>query len=306
MSADNPVVSVIIPAYNRARVIVDCIESVFAQTFKDFELIVVDDGSTDETAGVLQSYGNRLRYLVQENAGPGDARNYGIREAGGEYIAFIDSDDLWLPEKLEKQYSAAKECSHKPVLWFCDEENLLESGERHESEWEMFDRFRPDVERGGFGVLQTPNEELVRGYIISTSTVMARRDALVKIGMYRPGQRESEDLDLYVRLAREGTFGFVNQSLAVRQMQSDKTNFLTVRAYRERRRIFASLAGDDALSPPARSMARANWEGAIISTQGILRREGKKAEAKKEIRTFPLWWARPGLLARYASLLLGG
>jgi glycosyltransferase involved in cell wall biosynthesis len=98
-----PKVSVIVPTYNRSHFVCDAIDSILNQTFKDFEVITVDDGSTDNTQGVLQKYGSRLYYIYQQNHGLPAARNTGIEAAKGEYIAFLDDDDLWFPEKLEKQ-----------------------------------------------------------------------------------------------------------------------------------------------------------------------------------------------------------
>ncbi len=96
-------VSIIIPTYNRADVISETIDNVFSQTYKNFELIVVDDGSTDGTPAILRKYANRIRVITQKNAGPAAARNRGIEVSGGDIIAFQDSDDLWEPTKLERQ-----------------------------------------------------------------------------------------------------------------------------------------------------------------------------------------------------------
>ncbi len=98
-----PLVSVIIATYNRADYLPATVASVLGQTFRDFELIVVDDGSTDETARVLAPFTDRLRYVYQENAERGAARNHGVRLAAGKYVAFLDSDDLWVPNKLEAE-----------------------------------------------------------------------------------------------------------------------------------------------------------------------------------------------------------
>src|SRR5437763_447547 len=96
-------VSVIIPAYNFARYVPEAIDSVLAQTYAPFEVIVVDDGSTDDTPKVLAAYGNRIRAIRQVNQGVAAARNTGLAAAGGEYVAFIDSDDTWEPRKLQLQ-----------------------------------------------------------------------------------------------------------------------------------------------------------------------------------------------------------
>ncbi|MCM8782638.1 MAG: glycosyltransferase family 2 protein, partial [Candidatus Omnitrophica bacterium] len=96
-------VNIIIPTYNRSLFLCKAIESILAQTFNDFEIIVVDDGSTDNTRSVLEKYGYPIRYLYQQKQGRSEARNTGIKIAKGEYIAFLDDDDIWMPDKLEKQ-----------------------------------------------------------------------------------------------------------------------------------------------------------------------------------------------------------
>ena len=95
-----PLVSVIIPAYNRGWILTEAIDSVLTQDFKDYELIVVDDGSTDNTRAILDTYGQDIIVLRQVNKGVSAARNLGIAEAEGQLVAFLDSDDLWLPRKL--------------------------------------------------------------------------------------------------------------------------------------------------------------------------------------------------------------
>jgi len=101
-----PVVSVIIPAYNHVRFVGQCIDSVLTQTYTDYEVVVVDDGSQDGTSAILQGYGDRIVYIRQENAGTQAARNRAIRASTGEFIALLDSDDAWLPMKLQRQLAA--------------------------------------------------------------------------------------------------------------------------------------------------------------------------------------------------------
>jgi glycosyltransferase involved in cell wall biosynthesis len=98
-----PKVSVVIPTYNRAKLVLDSIDSVLEQTFRDFELIVVDDGSTDDTRETLQMYGDRIQYIHKKNGGVSDALNCGIHHAKGDWIGILGSDDTWLPNKLEVQ-----------------------------------------------------------------------------------------------------------------------------------------------------------------------------------------------------------
>src|SRR2546430_1228645 len=102
-SMPEPLVSVILPVYNREKSVARAVESVLAQTYRPLELIVVDDGSTDGTRGVLEQFGGRIALLRQPNAGAYSARNLGLRHARGELVAFIDSDDIWLPHRLSAQ-----------------------------------------------------------------------------------------------------------------------------------------------------------------------------------------------------------
>lgn len=98
-----PLISVVIPTYNRAHYVCEAIDSVLAQTYKNIEIIAVDDGSTDNTKDIIQQYSSRIKYIYQNNAGPSAARNNGIKQSNGDLIAFLDSDDIWLAEKLERQ-----------------------------------------------------------------------------------------------------------------------------------------------------------------------------------------------------------
>src|SRR5712692_4545848 len=105
--AARPLVSVVIPAYNAGDYIVETLGSALAQTYAHREIIVIDDGSTDDTHRRVEPYLRQIRYIRQENAGEGGARNTGLRAATGDYLAFLDADDLWLPEKLEVQLQVA-------------------------------------------------------------------------------------------------------------------------------------------------------------------------------------------------------
>src|SRR5216684_2095663 len=110
----NPKVSVVIPNYNRAAKVQNAIQSVLLQTFSDLEVIVVDDGSSDGTGRILgETYGDRIRYCFQTNQGASVARNRGIEEARGEWIAFLDSDDLWEKDKVEYQFKALEQFGHQ-------------------------------------------------------------------------------------------------------------------------------------------------------------------------------------------------
>ena len=188
----NPKVSVVIPTYNSARFIVETLESVFAQTYRDYEVIVVDDGSTDNTKEVLKPYMSRIRYIYKENGGPASARNVGIKNARGEYIAFLDSDDLWLPEKLEKQIRYFEE--HPEIgMVFAD---CIRFGE------EVSNTSRNDTKQ------LISNDMFVNIWwynIVPTSTVMVKRVCFDKVGLFNESREieGTEDKEMWLRIARE-------------------------------------------------------------------------------------------------------
>ncbi len=111
-----PKVSVIIPTYNSANYLPEAIESVLAQTYKDFEIIVIDDGSTDNTKDVVAPYLDRIIFSEVPNGGPARARNRAIRESSSEYVAFLDADDIWYPDKLERQLTVFSENQHYSLV----------------------------------------------------------------------------------------------------------------------------------------------------------------------------------------------
>ncbi len=183
-----PTVSVIIPTYNRAHLIREALESVFSQTYRDYEVIVVDDGSTDNTREILASYRDRIHIVWQENQGISAARNRGILLARGKYLAFLDSDDRWLPEKLERQVSYLDQNSYMGLvsshLW------RYEIGKEKERE-----RVPRSIGRS-FGELVTgPN-------FIDTSTVVIRKRCIEVVGNFDESMPAAEDWELWVRIAK--------------------------------------------------------------------------------------------------------
>jgi glycosyltransferase involved in cell wall biosynthesis len=183
----NPQVSVIIPTYNRARIIKEAVDSVLAQDFKHFELIVVDDGSTDNTSDVLAPYGDDVSIFFQENKGVSAARNRGIAEASGQFIAFLDSDDLWLPKKLATQVDFFNQT---PDALICQTEEV----------WI----------RNGIRVNPKKQHKKPSGMIferslalclVSPSAVMMRRELLDSAGGFDETLPVCEDYDLWLRIS---------------------------------------------------------------------------------------------------------
>src|SRR5438477_8352790 len=139
-------VSVVIPTFNSADYLVQAIQSVLAQTYQDFEIIVVDDASTDNTNGVLQSFADRICYVRQDRGGPSAARNRGILQARGELIAFLDADDLWRPTKLARQVDYLK-CHPQACLVYTDFTRGSRPGSNNESRLRDFKTRMAGAER---------------------------------------------------------------------------------------------------------------------------------------------------------------
>ena len=195
-----PRVSVIIPAFNASRFISQAIESVLDQTFTDRELIVVDDGSTDDTASLVMKYGEKLRYIYQKNQGLSSARNTGIVKAEGEYIGFLDADDYWDREKLRHQVALLDSSPDTGVVY---------------TALKVVDKDNREIEERGC---------LVRGRVFfslltencvvgSCSSALIRRECFEKAGTFDEMLSASEDWDLWLRIAPYYLFDFVDLPL---------------------------------------------------------------------------------------------
>ncbi|MCP4745316.1 MAG: glycosyltransferase family 2 protein [Desulfobacteraceae bacterium] len=180
-------VSVVIATFNRCTMLKKAVESVFAQTYPHYELIVVDDGSTDDTKELLAGYGPRLRAICQPNRGVSAARNAGIRAASGELVALLDSDDYWLPEKLEMQTSFFKS---NPSAMICQSEEIwirmgvrVNPGKRHRKySGYIFEKTLPLC-------------------LVSPSAVMMRKKLLQEVGLFDEQLPACEDYDLWLRIS---------------------------------------------------------------------------------------------------------
>jgi glycosyltransferase involved in cell wall biosynthesis len=211
---ENPKVSVVIPTYNRAAKVQSTIESVLAQTVTDIEVIVVDDGSSDDTGRVLDEvFGDHIRYYAQTNQGVSAARNKGISEARGEWIAFLDSDDLWEPEKLELQLKALGEFSAQCGACYTDV-RLMNHPETR-SLFQMAEHVCRHED--AMGINGNVLEVLVRpgggGMVVCISSVVARADAVRTTGGFDPTLGFYADSEFMFRLAMLTGFCYVNRVL---------------------------------------------------------------------------------------------
>lgn len=193
-----PIISIVMPAYNAVPYIGETLDSVFQQTFTDYEVIVINDGSPDtvELENALDPHLNRIRYLKQKNLGAGAARNEGLRAAQGELIAFLDADDLWLPTYLEQQVEFLRQGSFDLVC--ADAMHFGDSPWAGKTFMEAFMASAPPAGEITFRGLVSAEQSLI------TSGIVARRAAIVEVGLFDETLRNSQDFDLWLRLARHG------------------------------------------------------------------------------------------------------
>ena len=195
-----PTVSVVIPAYNAARYVEAAVDSVLGQTFRDVEVLVVDDGSTDGTGAVLSRYGKAIRYLRQENSGVSAARNRGIQESTGRYVGFLDADDTWFPEKLDQQIAALETSGQHRACYsahvICTEALTPLAVQR-------------SVRRGS-----ALEDLLLRGNVVgSICTVVCDRSLFSIVGNFDLSLSQCADWDMWVRLATITEFLYLDEPL---------------------------------------------------------------------------------------------
>lgn len=243
---EEPTVSVIVPTYNRADLLQRALDSVFAQTYRNFELIVIDDASTDNTDALLHGYPDpRLRVLRQpSNRGVAASRNWGMREATGPLIAFLDSDDEWFPQKLAHQVARFAVLPESVGLIYCAVETVDSEG-----------NLRTDLPAPHSGYLQS--RLLLNNFIVGGSCAMIRRSVLATAGYFDETLPAIEDYDFWLRIARFYAFDYLAEPLvryfdpvrgdperdAERRSRNFMANFRARHAFYERNRHEMERAG---------------------------------------------------------------
>lgn len=197
-----PRVSVVIPTYNRCDYIKESLDSVLSQIFSGFEVIVVDDGSTDGTEEIIRPYLNRIRYLRQENRGAAVARNVGVRNAEGAYVAFMDSDDLSAPGHLQILHDFLERNPHYAMV--------IGNGAYLEGKFHNRDTVIPRERGKALKEKGVTVKDLFDGRIIRLQGTMTRKSVLEEIGLLDEWFRLSYDLDLSLRVIKSHRIGFVN------------------------------------------------------------------------------------------------
>jgi glycosyltransferase involved in cell wall biosynthesis len=291
-----PAVSVVIPAYNAAWCVRKAIDSVLAQDWRDRELIVVNDGSTDDTLAVLGSYGDAVRLVDQRNGGMSNARNAGIRAARGEFVAFLDSDDWWLPGKLAPQVDLLLA---RPDLGFCSCTARVE-----DMDGRLLNLWECPRWQGSFLVHLFGSGADVPG---SCSAVLARRELVLQAGAFDETLHGAEDPDLWIRLAAVSGYACLPEPAVVvlRRPGSVSRNLeamrdSTLRMMRKNRHLLP------------REFRGAYWRSCVAGVHGDYAkwryREGQRSAAIREVLSLlalsPVARGRLGL-ALLKDMLLG-
>jgi len=210
-----PKVSIIIPTYNQSQYLEEAMESVLNQTYQNIEIIIVDDGSTDNTSEVVKSFDNKIIYIPQKNKGASSARNAGIKKAQGQYVAFLDSDDMWIKNKLEKQI---KFIQNNPEI------GLLGTGC-----YQMVDINKMIYKKIFPAKNEILQKDLIKYNPFIQSSVIIKKDVFNHIDLYDEKFKESEDYDLWLRIAQKYKVANLEQALVTKRyyekgLSKDKDN----------------------------------------------------------------------------------
>ncbi len=264
-----PVVSIIMPAFNAEKFICETIKSVQTQTFSEWELIIVDDGSTDGTAEIIETFlsDKRVRLIRQKNGGVAAARNAALKIADGEWIAFLDADDVWFPEKLSEQMGVIRGNAGINLVFT---NYFLWDGER-----DLELRFKSEAKfpRGDY------NRRLIFHNLFGMSSVLLKRAALESIGAFDQSVAPAEDWDLWLRLADSGLRAVgINKPLLRYRMWSGNASKNSVRMMQSNVRVL-----EKGLDRSQDAERRRDYSRALQLARGNL----ELARASVEIRSNP-------------------
>ncbi len=273
----NPLISVIIPTYNRALTLQATIQSVLRQTYKEFEIIIIDDGSTDDTEQIINDFNDkRITYIRQDHRSASFARNKGIENAKGAYIAFLDSDDIWLPTKIEKQLGVFKNSKFNPGIVYCGIGYINESGEKTRG------KKLPAYKGNIFLYLLGARRNVVTGV---GSTVLVKRECFDKCGLFNEDMPYREDLELLIRISRKFTFDYVSEPLAKIRIHNKRMSSNIDSIIKGRDMLFEKIHND--LKKHRRVLAKYYYQtGVLYLKKGDTNKH--REYILKSIRAFPL------------------
>jgi|GEM_PF-993761 glycosyltransferase involved in cell wall biosynthesis len=304
----SPKLSVIIPTYNRAALLGKTLESVAAQTFSDYEVIVVDDGSTDRTEEAIERYLNdspglekRLRYFFQENQGKPLALNRGLAEARGEWIAFLDSDDLWLPNKIAEQFKVLQQIAPQSQACFTDA-RFINNANLHATAFECAGKRFTDRT----GVLSDPSE-LIGKFWVYIQTVLVHSRVLAKVGEFDPRFWIGDDEDFIFRLSLQTSLCYINSPLVLIDRTPQHEERLTELASRRTYEVLQLrqlklekwLRLTDRFGGAVQTALRKHLRGTYSEQANWLLVNRKYYEASQAAAMAARTQCRPGILAKW-------
>jgi len=264
-------VSVVIPAYNNAKATVKTVESVLNQSYKNIEIIVVDDGSTDNTAGLLKTYADsgKIKYVYKDNAGACSTRNVGIGLASGEYIGLLDCDDLYLPEKVElsvKFFDSNPDCGfvHSAAYFIDDNDKILREFSHRLS-----------------SMSKSMAKDLLLRDFICNSTVVLRKSCFDKVGLFDEEIFTPGDWDMWLRLAENYKAGYIDKPLvSYRVSSSYNLNHIDQVQKEELMVLKKRFSRNKTIGPQLQNRALSNLYYRCALSYILV---GKFEEAKKEL-----------------------
>lgn len=256
---DNPLVSVVIPLYNGEKFIRECLESVYQQTYRPIEVIVVDDGSTDRSPEMVREFPGEKKLIRIPNSDVSHARNVGVENARGELIAFLDQDDKWLPEKIEKQVKLFRENPDVDLI-FTDLIKFYPSGKRHHA---------PDKHRLALSLTdENLFSQLVIKNVLMPSAVMVKKESFLAAGAFDPEFRTCGDYEMWLRMAARGMkFCYLPEPLTLYRQHGENTSRQAEVMYRDRIKAIEKTFTDEQLTEQQKklksaALAAAYMEGA--------------------------------------------
>jgi glycosyltransferase involved in cell wall biosynthesis len=290
-------VSVVIPVYNAEPYLEDTLKSVFAQTYPHIEIIAVDDGSSDRSVDILERYPGRVVLVQQKNSGPAVARNRGVRQAGGKWIAFLDADDLWAPNKIQRQLDACGQ-----FVW--SHTDSVFSGGANDG------RRDSDFTAKHQGSVL---EKLICTNFVSTSTVMIQTQVFLDVGGFDESLRSIQDWELWIRVAKSNDIGYLDEPLTRYRVHAVSTSRNTRRTLPNHLKVIEKVFAVDGPAERLRHLMPSAKASSYSICSQIAEEEGDLSFAlrcsllacKEEPTKLPRWVRAAKTLVKYLLSVLG-
>jgi glycosyltransferase involved in cell wall biosynthesis len=301
-----PRLSVIIPTFNREQLVRFSIDSVLHQTYQDIEVIVVDDGSTDNTQQVLAAYGDKIRIIRQDNSGVSEALNKGIRAAQGEWISFLGSDDEWMPEYLELQMQRVDQ--HPEIITHITNAVTVQLDETKEDLFQST-RLTEKFGKNECILLKRPLRTIIDHRPWFCQAMVMRRELLFKVGLFDPTLTIAEDLDIVAKMALRGPFSICRKVLVNVFRRKEAIDNLVAQAkkkgldtYRSFGKVYTNLLGYPGLNRAEKMAINRALSHNRRALGNVLVIAGRKPEARKYyIRSFFLYPSMRSLIKSIAT-----